>query len=59
MGDNLKKIRATYYEAGRLQPSDYDPLPSWESLPIQLREAFIHVWHEGHSQGARESKLQK
>ena len=55
MDSYLKKTRAAYYEAGRRQPSEYDPLPYWESLPIQMREAFIHVWHDGHSHGVRES----
>jgi hypothetical protein len=52
MDENLKNVRAAYYEAGRKQPSDYDPLPSWEALPMQLREAFIHVWYDGHRTGA-------
>jgi hypothetical protein len=29
---SLKAIRAAYYEAGRVQPADYPPLPSWQSL---------------------------
>jgi hypothetical protein len=53
---NLKKIRAAYYAAGRAQPPEYDPLPSWETLSIQLREAFIHVWHDGHKHGAEEER---
>jgi hypothetical protein len=44
MSEELKAIRAAYYEAGRVQPADYPPLPSWQSLPIELREAFIHVY---------------
>src|SRR5262245_58253047 len=43
----LKAVRAAYYEAGRIQPTDYPPLPSWQSLPIELREAFIHVYGAG------------
>jgi hypothetical protein len=39
----LKAIRAAYYEAGRIQTADHPPLPSWQSLPIELREAFIHA----------------
>ena len=56
MDETLKKIRIAYYEAGRQQPSEYDPLPSWESLSIQLREAFIHVWQDGHKQGTHEEQ---
>jgi len=55
MTDYLKMIRAAYYEAGRAQPSEYDPLPSWESLPVQLREALI-VWHDGHKHGGQEER---
>jgi hypothetical protein len=43
----LKAIRAAYYEAGRVQPADHPPLPAWQSLPIELREAIIHVYHAG------------
>ena len=25
---------------------EYDRLPSWETLPMQLGEALIHVWHD-------------
>jgi hypothetical protein len=37
MSSELKAIRAAYYEAGRVQPSEYPPLPSWESLPKTQR----------------------
>jgi len=56
---NLKKVRDAYYTAGREQPSQYDPLPSWESLPPQLLEAFIHVWHDGLKHGAEEAEEQR
>jgi hypothetical protein len=52
----LKAIRAAYYEAGRVQPADYPPLPSWQSLPIELREAFIHVYHSGRAAALEEGK---
>jgi hypothetical protein len=61
MDETLKKIRIAYYEAGRPQPSEYDP--SWESLPIQLREAFIHVlarWPQTRdARGTRQAALNK
>jgi hypothetical protein len=47
MSEELKAIRAAYYEAERVQPAEYPPLPSWQSLPIELREAFIHVYGAG------------
>jgi hypothetical protein len=45
--DTLKKIREAYAEACREQSSEYPPLPAWEMLPIQMREALIHVYHQG------------
>jgi len=56
---NLKKVRDAYYTAGREQPSEYDPLPSWESLPPQLLETFIHVWHDGLKHRAEEAEEQR
>jgi hypothetical protein len=53
MDENLKQIRAAYYNADRHQPPEYSPLSTWESLPMQMREMIIHVWHEGHRAGAQ------
>ena len=42
MTDNrLKRIREAYAEAESEQPSNYGPLPKWDTLPIQLREAIM------------------
>ena len=41
------KIRDAYEEAGREQPSEYPPLPAWEALSQELREAIIHVYYRG------------
>jgi hypothetical protein len=54
MDETLKKIRAAYYEAARVQLTEYDPLPKWDALPIQLREALIHMWHVGREDSRRE-----
>jgi len=35
---------------------EHDPLPSWGSLPLSVREAFIHVWHDGLTHGAEEAE---
>ena len=43
----LEKVKFAYAEAGREQPKEYPPLPPWEVLPIELREAFIHVYVRG------------
>ena len=50
---NLAKIRAAYVEAEREQPADYSPLPRWADLPIEMREAFIFVFHAGMREARR------
>ena len=52
----LKAIRAAYHEAGRVQPADYPPLPPWQRLLIELREAFIHVYGAGRAAAFEEGK---
>jgi hypothetical protein len=47
MDERLQKIRDAYDEAGREQPSEYPALPAWETLSIELREAFVHVYYRG------------
>jgi hypothetical protein len=47
MDERLMKIRDAYEEAGREQPSEYPPLPAWEALSQELREAIIHVYYRG------------
>jgi len=55
---NLKKIRAAYYAACREPDREHDPLPSWDSLPLSMREALIHVWHDGYNHGAEDAEEQ-
>jgi len=45
--DRLKRIQEAYAEAESAQTAEYGPLPKWETLPIQLREAIIHVYLAG------------
>jgi hypothetical protein len=45
--NRLNRIQDTYAEAETEQPPEYDPLPKWETLPIQLREAIIQVYLAG------------
>jgi len=45
--ERLTRIREAYAEAESEQPANYDPLPKWETLPIQMREAIIHVYLVG------------
>ena len=51
MDDTLKKIREAYAHAGRDQPAAYPPLPAWEKLGIELREAFVSIYHRGRRDG--------
>jgi hypothetical protein len=44
MTNGLDKVKAAYAEAVQENPKDYPPLPPWEVLSIELREAFIHVY---------------
>jgi hypothetical protein len=55
-GGTLMRIRAAYDDAGRSQPDYYPMLPAWEALPIELREAIIHVYHQGKLDAQREAK---
>jgi hypothetical protein len=45
--ERLNRIREAYAEAESEQPAGYGPLPKWETLPIQVREAIIHVYLAG------------
>jgi hypothetical protein len=47
--NRLERIQGVYAaaETEQPQPLRYDPLPKWETLPIQLREAIIHVYLAG------------
>jgi hypothetical protein len=47
MNERLQKIRDAYEEAGREQPAEYPPLPAWETLSLEMREAIIHVYYRG------------
>jgi len=37
-------------------PADYDPLAKWETLPVQVREAIIHVYLIGRLDALSEMK---
>jgi uncharacterized protein with HEPN domain len=45
--DPNKPIREAYADARRKQPAEYPSLPPWEQLPIEVREALIHVYFQG------------
>jgi hypothetical protein len=45
--NRVERIQEAYAEAETEQPPQYDPLPQWETLPIQLREAIIYVYLAG------------
>ena len=51
MNETLQKIREAYAQAGRDQPTEYPPLPAWENLSLELREAFISIYNRGRRDG--------
>jgi hypothetical protein len=54
--ERLIRIREAYAEAESERPRNYDPLPKWETLPIQMREAIIHVYLVGRLDALSEMK---
>ena len=53
-----QEIREAYENAGHKQPREYPPLPPWDWLPIEMREAFISVSYAGRKAAAREQQEQ-
>jgi hypothetical protein len=53
----LDDVKAAYEEARRVSPKEYKPLPEWSALPIEIREAFIHVYGKGIRDARKEEKL--
>jgi hypothetical protein len=43
----LEKIRAAYTAAVRQPPSSEPALPTWDELPLEMREAFVAVFCAG------------
>jgi hypothetical protein len=54
--ERLNRIREAYAEAESEQPANYGPLPKWEALPIQMREAIIYVYLAGRLDALTERK---
>jgi hypothetical protein len=54
--ERLRRIQAAYTESESDQPAEYEPLPKWESLPIQVREAIINVYLAGRLDALSEMK---
>jgi hypothetical protein len=54
--EQLARIREAYAEAARTMPEWHEPLPKWEDLAPVVREAIIHVWHDGRRLGAEEER---
>jgi hypothetical protein len=50
MDETLQKIRAAYAQAGA-PTAEYPPLPAWEALSLELREAFVSIYHRGRRDG--------
>jgi len=51
MDETLQKIREAYAQAGRDQPAENPPLPAWEALSLELRGAFVSIYHRGRRDG--------
>jgi hypothetical protein len=51
LDEALMKIREAYAQAGRDQPTEYPPLPAWEALSLELRGAFVSIYHRGRRDG--------
>jgi hypothetical protein len=47
----LKKNHEAYAQAGRDQPTEYPSLPAWETLSLELRGAFVSIYHRGRRDG--------
>jgi hypothetical protein len=50
----LAKVQPAYAGAARSQPAHYPPLPAWEDLPREIREAFVRVFAAGQWSGFHE-----
>jgi hypothetical protein len=50
----LAKTQAAYVDAARNQPTHYPPLPAWQDLPREIREAFVWVFVAGQWSGLHE-----
>jgi hypothetical protein len=56
MPDMPREVQEAYEQAARKQPAQSEPLPSWETLSLELREAFIYVYYQGRLEGVREMR---
>jgi len=59
MSDMPREVQEAYERAARKQLPHCEPLPPWETLSLELREAFAFVlpgpdgWHKGNTGLAR------
>jgi hypothetical protein len=54
--EQLARIRHHYAESARTMPEWHEPLPRWEDLAPVVREAIIHVYHQGRRDALKEAK---
>jgi hypothetical protein len=54
MSDMPREVQEAYEKAAGKQPPHYEPLPPWETLSRELREAFIFVYYQGRTDGIKE-----
>jgi len=56
MSDMPQEVQDAYEQAGRAQPRKYKPLPDWETLSVELREAFVYVHNQGRIRRVQEGR---
>ena len=59
MTDTVAKIRAAYADAQRRQSNGDSPVPDWAELPLELREAMIHLFYAGVRHCGDEAEAQR
>lgn len=54
MSNMPREVQDAYKRAAHKQPPHCEPLPTWETLSLELREAFIFVYYQGRMSGIKE-----
>ena len=54
MSNMPREVQKAYERAARKQLPHCEPLPPWETLSLELREAFVFVYYQGRMDGIKE-----
>jgi hypothetical protein len=54
MPDMPREVQEAYERAIQKLSAHSEPLPPWETLALELKEAFIYVYYEGRMNGIKE-----